>query len=519
MDVRPAPLPAGFRLALTVLLAAAVIVYGGYHLTIATSPEDTNHLETPLALAVARQVTEGPSVLYGPFTGRRPLVLIHAPLYYRLAALGCWPLAALGIDPVTAALAAGRLVALGSFLLSLVIVARLARLDGAGPWAGWWAALLVASAPVFGSFPATVRPDTLGVMLQTLGAGLVLRALRDSTPRGLPGAYACFALAFATKQHDVFVGLLSSALLGAAWWRGRLRPGPIVVAHLLGAGVVIGYYGLEQWWTAGAMFRSVFELPAAFGKITPADWSHVATCFLEIAKRSLGLIALGGVGLVASRRLRSSSLDRVLALCLAAELVGTVLLCRGSTGAWVNYAMQAVVFAAILTARALGRLTELPRPRPYAAAALVGALILLAADTRLAGVSAAHRREERAALRALLADPRIRFEAPDGLYFVGFPQHNRMYGRAELAHDEWLYTAYEALGAAEPRQEWLRRRLTDGSVRLVVVPLIGRTTGFELPGISQTLPEMGYTPLAAVGRYRAWMRRENLQLARSASHR
>src|SRR5262245_19192074 len=65
---------------LTLLLGLAAGSFLGYHLLIAAGEEDTNHLETPLALATARQVTEGPSVLYGPFSAQRPLVLIHAPL-------------------------------------------------------------------------------------------------------------------------------------------------------------------------------------------------------------------------------------------------------------------------------------------------------------------------------------------------------------------------------------------------------------------------------------------------------
>ena len=89
----------------TGLLTAAVAVYLGYHLVIGLQPDDTNHLETPLAMAVARQVEESPGVLYGPFSGHRPLVLIHAPLYYRLAGLGAWALAAVGFDPLMAAFA------------------------------------------------------------------------------------------------------------------------------------------------------------------------------------------------------------------------------------------------------------------------------------------------------------------------------------------------------------------------------------------------------------------------------
>src|SRR3954447_25656806 len=61
----PRPRPAAW---LTALLATAAALYLGYHLRIALDPDDTNHLETPLALAVAVQLRDGPSALYGPFS-------------------------------------------------------------------------------------------------------------------------------------------------------------------------------------------------------------------------------------------------------------------------------------------------------------------------------------------------------------------------------------------------------------------------------------------------------------------
>src|SRR5689334_7812259 len=66
----------GLAAVTTLLLALAALVYLGYHLAIAFDPDDTNHLETPLAMAAANQLIEGPGALYGPFSARRPLVLI-----------------------------------------------------------------------------------------------------------------------------------------------------------------------------------------------------------------------------------------------------------------------------------------------------------------------------------------------------------------------------------------------------------------------------------------------------------
>jgi 4-amino-4-deoxy-L-arabinose transferase-like glycosyltransferase len=509
MDPTPAP-PRSGPILLSVALALAAAVYLGYHLGIGTRAEDTNHLETPLALAVARQVTESPRVLYGPFDGTRPLVLIHAPLYYRLGALAAALPVRLGADPTLAALAAGRALALLGFGASLLAAAGLAGLglDRGRPWAMAWAALLVASAPVFGSFPVTVRPDTLGVFFQTAGAYLVLRAFEGDARRRLVAGYALFGLAAATKQHDIVLAGICSLALGWGWWRGRVRLLDLVLAHLVGLAVVGGYYGLEEWLTGGRMSYAAFRLPSEFRKVAPADWAHVIAALVEVGKRSAGLVllALAALPLVRAWWARFDRADALLVAMLGAEAAATVALCKGSEGAWYNYAMQAVLLAAVLLARVLGRAAERPLPRWAWAGPVAASLALLGLDARLVRLAAGHRGEERAALAALLAEPRIAFERPEGLYFAGFPQHNRMHGRPELAHDEWLYTAFEATGAAEPRRAWLRRALTDGRVSVVVVPEVGGLTADNLPGLGASLPELGYRPLVTRGRYRAWVR-------------
>ncbi len=60
---------------------------------------------------------------------------------------------------------------------------------------------------------------------------------------------------------------------------------------------------------------------------------------------------------VAGQRLTAPAarLDVILAVYLAGELVLLFVLSRQSDGAWVNYAMQAIVFAAVVTARAVSR--------------------------------------------------------------------------------------------------------------------------------------------------------------------
>ena len=83
-----------------------------------------------MILSIARQLVAGPGELYGPFGGRNPLVLIHAPLYYRLAALSAWPIAQTGIHPVIAARLAGRGLSALGLLSTLATAYRLARSGG-----------------------------------------------------------------------------------------------------------------------------------------------------------------------------------------------------------------------------------------------------------------------------------------------------------------------------------------------------------------------------------------------------
>ncbi len=69
------------------MLSFAAVFTIGFRVWMALGPADTEPLESPLMLAVARQLDHGPWGLYGPFGRQNPLVLIHAPLYYHLAAV------------------------------------------------------------------------------------------------------------------------------------------------------------------------------------------------------------------------------------------------------------------------------------------------------------------------------------------------------------------------------------------------------------------------------------------------
>jgi hypothetical protein len=494
---------------ITVALALAACVYQGFHVWVATQSEDTNHLETPLALAVARQVHDGTATLYGPYSGEQPLVLVHAPLYYRLAGLGGWALTRLGVDPMTAALASGRGLSLIAFAGLLWAVARIARLDGASLWAGAWAVLLVTGSPITGSLPVTVRADLSAVALQTFGVALALRPLLGGRAGwvALSASYACFALAFCTKQHAVAAAVVTSLALLAGALRGRVRWGPLLAAHGIAALLVAAYFAIEQRWTAGRMVEAVFILPGRFRSIAGASWSYAAQVGVVAARRSAGLLALALAALlVGRRRALGNRLDALLWLYLLAELGLAALLCRNSEGAWVNYALPAVVFGSIWVGRALARIVEAPG---LGGAMVIGlaALVPLAIDAYLVVQASGNRARAAVEVAAVLDDPEVAADGRDRRYFVGDPSRNRLFGNVALAHDEWLYARFEAVGAAEPRSKWLRRALVRGPVRWVIVPIEeNKRAADQVEGLDEPLEALGYNLMRQLGRLCVWRR-------------
>jgi hypothetical protein len=506
------------RLALTCSLAISALLYCGYHVAIALHPDDTNHLETPLVLAAARPLVAGAQAIYGPYSSTNALVLIHAPLYYRLTELCAWPLSRIGLDPTLACLAAGRAISFVGLLLAMGAAARLVRLDGAGSRVAMlWAALAVASSPVFGSFPVTVRPDTLAIALQSWAVVLVLEGLRDNRARATIAGWVLIGLSLAMKQHclatPAVLAVLTLAPIAQAL-RARQRVDQRqVVSTLAGFAaallVVILLWFSEQAITAGRMRESVVDLPARLRQIAMADWSHVVAVAWEVGKRSIGLeaLALGAILVAPRRTLRFQRLDWTLLGLLFCELALAAVLCKLSTGAWANYAMQAIVFAAALLARALDRALALPLSKPRQLGLAATILVLPLADARLVAISAQTRSEEHRAIRALLDDPVVASTLADERYFVGYPQHNRRFGNVALAHDEWLYEAFESIEAAEPRDRWLRNAVTQGPVRLVVVPHDGKRDPLFVPGVADPLPALGYREEPTThGRYHVWTR-------------
>ena len=118
------------------------------------------------------------------------------------------------------------------------------------------------------------------------------------------------------------------------------------------------------------------------------------------------------------------------------------------------------------------------------------------------------RQDDLAVLGDLLRDPVVASYPPGARYFVGKPQHNRLYGAVDLAHDEWLYQSYEQAEMAEPRSRWLKDRIAgpDADVSLVIVPSSEHGPGGSVPGVPIVLPDLGYRQIQQYGQYAVWLR-------------
>lgn len=500
-------------LAAVCILGVAAIVRQGHNVQIALDADDTRELETLAISAVARQAENGPSALYGPFSAANPIVLIHAPLYYRIAAGGCWMLTRAGIEPMEAAIAAGRGVSFLAWLATLAVAGAIGRLGGGTKRAAILSIVLIAGSPLFAGYNVTVRNDTLSLLFQTLGAWLVLTRLATTGPSAsgadrdwLVGiAFISFGLSCCVRQANLVVPAICLLLLAAHSWRGFISFRKLALAPVISIAVIIAYYAAEQWLTSGMMGRAVFAMPSKISRLNHAGWRHVGAVFFELAKLCAGPIALAIVS-AGPRRADGRWLDRALWLLVLAEMLSMIPLCLNSTGAWVNYGLQAFVFASILIGRQLDRAFDAHAPLPREIAIGFAAVFLACVTARNVAISANARTAERANLNQLLADPVVPTNAAE-LYFVHRPQYNRQFGQPRLAVDDWLYDAFERVRAAEPRSRWLGEELVAGQVRCVIEPRGGVIAEGVVPGLRERLPELGYVPAKTVGRYNVWVRR------------
>ncbi len=153
----------------------------------------------------------------------------------------------------------------------------------------------------------------------------------------------------------------------------------------------------------------------------------------------------------------------------------------------------------ILTARALERaLANVALPR--ALVPLVLASLITLANPVLILYSPVSRRYVENVAKEMIFD---RMKTPrQQFFFVDRPGDNRLNGRPDLVYDDWLYPVFESVKMAEPRSIWLLVRLTSGSVRCVV----NTSDTPQIPGLSETLPELGFIRRIQVGPFFVWER-------------
>ncbi|MHC5540119.1 hypothetical protein ACYOEI_18015 [Singulisphaera rosea] len=500
------------RVELWGVLGLLALLHFSYNILIVADLDDTENLETTLANVIAGQFARGFDSLYGPYSRANPRVLIQAPLYYRLAGLSAWPLIGLGFHPVRASFLAGRAISLLSTLALLALVARMARLEDRPKRAGIWAMFLVMSSNVLANYPVMTRPDMLGVALQTLGAYLVLRTLCGPSDSGrwLIPAFLSFALACCVKQHNVSAWATSLVVLSGAWMRRPELRRSIERAILAGFSLVALYYLGEELFTTGRMSRSVFLMPSLIRRSNPIGWVGIPGYFFIVGACSTIILGLWIGALLSDRRaFRGSRADRLAWAYLATDVLIQMVLVYNNPGSWANYAIQSVVFASVLLGRALSRIVAVPQGGRWRIVPLgIAAVAILVADFDSLHRSVESKLGNVASLNALFREPRFRPGSVEEVYFAGQPQYNRLAGRAELAHDEWLYGQFENARMAEPRTRWLRSEFAKGSIRYVIVP-VDPPFAMELdppviPGLSESLPELGYDLIFNVGRFKVW---------------
>jgi hypothetical protein len=548
---------------ISAVLVVSALMGLGYRFWTALSVDDTDVLESPLAMSVARELTDGPSVLYGPFGGRNPLVLIHAPLYYRLAAILAWPLYRSGFSAIDAALIAGRALSFLGLIATLVAAYRLGRLGGLPGRAGWWSALLIAASPVLGGMPVTVRADMLGIALQTMGISWLLAALAEAKPkvRSVVAAYVAFGLAACVKQHLIVVSILGTVILLASWLRGRVDRKVVERAIPAGILVLVLVYGADELLTRGQTWSAVVDAASHVGQSRKGGMANVSVVFVGgLARLAVGLIpalaatAVAYVGqkgglfrrllvavmslwmvfyvfvaavdsghlsthavviLVTSnvilhpllfcvcwlveRRRMLSGLDAIYVMFVVGELALLFFLTWSSTGAWFNYGIGTVVFASIIAGRLLQRAVDAARSVWVLTPMIVS--VLLAAIGALGGVVdlAQQRAAEQETVAVLTEQLHL---VPGQIYFDGRPGLNRRYGRPELVFDDWLYPVFESAGLAERRSVWLRRWLMSGKIGWLVC----RSTKAKLDGIDEPLTLLRFRPRGRVGQSYVWER-------------
>ena len=131
----------------------------------------------------------------------------------------------------------------------------------------------------------------------------------------------------------------------------------------------------------------------------------------------------------------------------------------------MNYAIQAIVFGSILTARAVDRARDLVASTRASLPFILAAAIVCCNVINSARETASNRLYGQMALARIFENYR---RPTSEFFFVSKPGDNRFYGQPALVYDDWLYPVFESIHLAEPRSIWLSRALAKDGINYVV---------------------------------------------------
>ena len=311
---------------------------------------------------------------------------------------------------------------------------------------------------------------------------------------------------------------MSQAAIQAAATTSRIHPGSwirvlIVSFTILGRNsgllallVAAGLAGIRGRQTIGRRFLEVTGLVVIVTIVLRSApislegdvdlWAEfVGTFNITVAV----LFVLPACYLLSRRTLATGSVDNALLYYLAAECLGVMILSRASTGAWVNYGIQAVIFASILTARALDRACDFVPSNRALLPFVLAALVFLCNVISGARTTASARLYDRLALARIFEYYR---HPTTEFFFVSRPGDNRVYGQRALVYDDWLYPVFESIHFAEPQSVWLTGALTAGGINYVVTT----SDSTAIDGLGRSFHDLGYIRGIKVGKFFVWER-------------
>ena len=328
------------------ILILAVLYYGLVVVVAVPCSRDTTIPEGSVVYSI-QACAEG-GALYRDY-GQPPYATTpYTPLYYLLVAL---PVRLCGTsDSVQTAYWSGRILTVLCCVLSLVLVARLARLQG--PPRSWAlaAALLAVTSRCLVPFGVSCRPDFLALVLTLLGLCVFLRR---PTVIGTLLASACFVAAFFAKQS--FVAGSLAVLLGCLLHRSWKLAGMLLFCQLAG---IVGLSVTANVWTNGLYYANIVE-----ANVAPLRWSQPVTFLTAYYLGNGGLILLFAVAAL-TRPPRRWRVRRLVPVLYAGTSLSLAVAASTKSGASINYFIEPIFAAAILAGGGLARLAALLRRRP-----------------------------------------------------------------------------------------------------------------------------------------------------------